>query len=91
MPTLKPLDSLAVVALAESVRTLVTAENHVTTGGLATMVAAILQEHSLQRPLHRVGLPDRFIECGTVPALQVKYGLTTDAIAETIARAALGT
>ena len=32
----------------------------------------------------RVGLPDRYIECGAVPTLQARYGLTTEALIDTI-------
>ena len=37
------------------------------------------------RPLARIGLPDRFIECGSVPTLQARYGLTAAAIVEAAA------
>ena len=32
----------------------------------------------------RIGLPDRFIECGSVPHLQSLYGLSTDALVATL-------
>ena len=32
----------------------------------------------------RIGLPDRYIECGAVPTLQTRYGLTTEAVVERI-------
>lgn len=76
--TIKPFDADAVAAFAASVDRLVTAENHVTRGGLATMVAETLYDHGLLKPLKRIGLPDRFVECGAVPALQQRYGLTAD-------------
>ena len=41
----------------------------------------------LVRPLERVGLPDQFIECGSVPFLQSKYGLTPEHIVEAARRA----
>jgi hypothetical protein len=31
-------------------------------------------------PVSLIGLPDQFVECGSVPCLQAKYGLTEDAI-----------
>ena len=69
-----------VTAFAASVPRLVVAENHVSAGGLASMVAEALFEAKLLRPLTRVGLPDRFIECGSVPTLQARYGLTAEAL-----------
>jgi transketolase len=80
VPTLKPLDRDAILALAARVPALVTAENHVVRGGLASLVAETLFDAKLQRPLARVGLPDAFIECGSVPHLQEKYGLTREAV-----------
>ncbi len=87
VPTLKPLDREAILALAERVPALVTAENHVARGGLASLVAETLFDAKLQRPLARVGLPDAFIECGSLPYLQEKYGLTGAALAAAARRA----
>ncbi len=88
-PTLKPFDAAAVAELAAGVRVIVTAENHVVRGGLATQVAEALFDARIHRPLVRVGLPDRFMELGAVPSLLRRAGLTADAIA-TAARDALG-
>ncbi len=85
VPTLKPFDASAVVEFAAGVDHLVTAENHVVSGGLATLVAEALFDAGVARTLTRVGLPDRFIECGSVPTLQAKYGISLDAITETAA------
>jgi transketolase len=77
VPTLKPFDTEAVAAFAAAVDRLATAENHVVQGGLASQVAEVLFDHGVQRALTRIGLPDRFIECGAVPTLQKRYGLDT--------------
>jgi transketolase len=83
--TLKPFDRDAVAAFASGVSRLVTAENHVVAGGLASLVAEAVFDAGLSKPLLRIGLPDRFIECGSVPHLQTKYGLTTERMIEAIA------
>lgn len=85
VPTIKPFDASAVVEFAAGVDHLVTAENHVVSGGLATLVAEALFDAGADRPLTRIGLPDRFIECGSVPTLQAKYGISLDAMTETVA------
>ena len=77
VPTLKPLDTQAIASFAAGVRGVVTAENHVARGGLATMVAEVLYDAGISTPLRRVGLPDQFIECGVVATLQERYGITT--------------
>lgn len=86
VPTLKPFDGEAVAAFARSAGRIITAENHVVRGGLASVVAETLFEHGLVKPLKRIGLPDRYLELGAVTTLQCRYGLTAEALAE----AALG-
>jgi transketolase len=81
--TIKPFDAAAVVAFARTVDRVVTAENHVVAGGLASLVAEALFDAGVAKPLIRVGLPDKFIECGSVPYLQDRYGLTAEKLAAT--------
>jgi transketolase len=88
VPTIKPFDAEAVAAFASKVDRVVTAENHVVSGGLATLVAEALYERGIVKPLTRIGIPDQYIECGTVPHLQAKYGLSTERVVEAIAGAA---
>ena len=57
-------------------------------GGLASLVVEALFERGHLKPLTRIGLPDRYIECGSVPHLQSLYGLTTERMIETIAASA---
>ena len=84
VPTIKPFDSEAVAEFAAGVDRLVTAENHVVVGGLASLVVETLFDAGVSRKVTRIGLPDRYVECGAVPTLQARYGLTTDAIVSTI-------
>lgn len=84
VPTIKPFDAEAVVNFAAGVDHLVTAENHVVSGGLATLVAEALFDAGVARPLTRIGLPDRFIECGSVPVLQASYGISLEAMIGTV-------
>ncbi|WP_137931507.1 transketolase family protein [Mesorhizobium comanense] len=84
VPTIKPFDAEAVAEFAAAVRHVVTAENHVVVGGLASLVVETLFDGGIAKTVTRIGLPDRYIECGAVPTLQAKYGLTTQAIVTTI-------
>lgn len=84
VPTIKPFDAAGVVGFARSVEHLVTAENHVVVGGLASLVTEALFEAGELRTVVRIGIPDRYIECGSVPTLQARYGLTTSSIVQTI-------
>ena len=80
VPTMKPFDAEAAVEFAKTVTRLVTAENHVVRGGLGSRVAEALFEAGIVKRLTRVGLPDRYLECGAVPTLQKRYGLTMEAL-----------
>jgi transketolase len=84
VPTIKPFDSEAVAEFATGVDHLITAENHVVIGGLASLLVETLFDAGVGRKVTRIGLPDRYIECGAVPTLQARYGLTTDAIISAI-------
>lgn len=84
VPTLKPFDAEAVSNFAASVGRIVTAENHVVVGGLASLVVETLFEAKIGRRVTRIGLPDQFIECGSVPVLQERYGLSIAAMMRTI-------
>ena len=77
VPTLKPFDAAAVAEFAGQVNCVVTAENHVVAGGLASQVAEALFDAGVATKLTRIGLPDRYIECGAVATLQRRYGITT--------------
>lgn len=80
VPTIKPFDAETVAAFAASVGQVVTAENHVVVGGLASLVVETLFDAGISKKVTRIGLPDRYIECGAVPTLQQKYGLTVEAV-----------
>ena len=83
-PTIKPFDTETVIDFAGSVGQLLSAENHVTVGGLGSLVAETLFNAGISKNLARIGLPDRYLECGSVPMLQDTYGLTTERIIGTI-------
>jgi transketolase len=87
MPTIKPFDGAAVVDFARSVGVVVSAENHVAVGGLASLVAEALFDAGVDRKLTRIGLPDRYIECGSVSLLQETYGLNTSRVIATVRNA----
>jgi len=88
VPTLKPLDTAAIAEFSAQAKAVITAENHVTRGGLGTMTAEVLFDAGITTPLTRIGLPDRFIECGVVASLQERYGITTRHLIEAASRTA---
>lgn len=78
VPTIKPFDAAGVLDFAGRYDRLVVAENHKTSGGLATLVTETLYDAGLLRPLVRIGLVDGFFECGSQEYLEAKYGLGLD-------------
>jgi len=79
--TLKPFDRESVMALVARVGTVVTAENHVVTGGLASSVADAVADAGLSVRIKRVGIPDAFCASGSVPYLVQRYHLDAESIA----------
>ena len=81
VPTLKPLDEDAIVAMAERTGAIVTAEDHSIIGGLGGAVAETLAEH-LPTRMKRIGIQDTFGESGSNEAILEKYGLTARHVAD---------
>jgi len=83
MSTLKPLDAEGVLRAAESSRLIVTVEEHSVIGGLGSAVSEVLSEkHPV--PVRRMGVRDTFGRSGKPEELLEFYGLTPDAIVNTI-------
>ncbi|HZO90670.1 MAG TPA: transketolase C-terminal domain-containing protein [Chthonomonadaceae bacterium] len=79
--TLKPFDREAVLSLVGRVPKVVTAENHVITGGLASAVADAVTDASVPIRLKRIGIPDCFCESGSLPYLAERYHMQAEDIA----------
>lgn len=77
---LKPLDWELVVACARETGALVTAEEHMVTGGLGSAVCEVLGEH-YPVPVRRIGLRDTFGISGKPGLLLTHYGLTATDVA----------
>lgn len=78
--TIKPFDTAAMLDHMASVKGgVVTLENHVTEGGIGSLMAEIIADHGLGKRLVRLGLKDTYAHGGSRPYLMHYYGL--DAIA----------
>jgi transketolase len=80
VPTLKPLDEESIIQVARETRTILILENHSTLGGLGSAVADTLCMAGLSVTMAKIGIPDRFIECGSIPYLTEKYGLSVGSV-----------
>jgi transketolase len=89
VPTIKPLDTEAILRAARTDRLVVTLENHTVVGGLAESVASTLAFAGVGTRLVPIALPDEFLAAGALPTLHDRYGLSTDAVVARV-RAELG-
>jgi 1-deoxy-D-xylulose-5-phosphate synthase len=84
MRFLKPLDENILQQVASKFRKIVTVENGVRNGGLGSAVLEWMNDHGYALPVVRIGLPDEFVEHGTVAELQKIVGLDTESIRQAI-------
>lgn len=74
LPTIKPLDSEAVINLAKSVKGIVTVEEHQIAGGMGSAVAECLAQHHPTK-ISFIGVKDLFGQSGTPDELIEHYGM----------------
>lgn len=78
VPTIKPLDNVAIVKAASKLsRLVVVAENHTVIGGLGEAVAGLLMREGVHPVFRQIGLPDAFLDAGALPTLHDRYGIST--------------
>ena len=80
----KPLDEELLESIASTFRRVVTVEDAQRAGGFGSAVLEWMSDHDKDVTVKRVGLPDRFIEHGTVGQLRHIAGTDIDAIVDAI-------
>ena len=80
----KPLDEELIETLAARHTHIITVEDNVISGGYGEHVAAFLKKRSLPVKLTTLGIPDRFIEQGTIDILYELCGIDAGHIAKQI-------
>ena len=84
MRFVKPLDAAMIARIAATHELLVTLEENVVAGGAGSAVNECLSALQLTIPVLNMGLPDRFIEHGTVAELLSDCGLDRTGIVDRI-------
>ncbi len=80
MRFLKPLDEKILHEVGTKYKRIITVEDGVRNGGLGSAVLEWMNDHGYQVQITRLGLPDQFVEHGTVAELQQIVGLDTESI-----------
>lgn len=84
MRFLKPLDTKAIDHAIEKASTIITVEDGAITGGLHSAVSEYLASKQSNIKVIALGIPDKFIEQGTVPELMAECGYNMESILKTI-------
>lgn len=81
---LKPLDGRLLQEVADNFKTIITVEDGVRSGGMGSAVLEWMSDHGFTPRIVRLGLPDKFVEHGTVDELRHICGISKDDIKEKI-------
>ena len=84
MRFLKPLDENILQEVAQRFDRIITVEDGIRNGGLGSAVAEWMEDHQQHPTIVRMGLPDKFVEQGTVDELQHFVGIDAEAIEQEI-------
>jgi transketolase len=85
VPTIKPLDESTILREAQrGGRLVVVAENHSIMGGLGEAVASLLLRSGVFPTFKQIALPDAFLDAGALPTLHDRYGISTEAICQSL-------
>ncbi len=80
----KPLDEALLQEVGEQFQRIVTIEDGARAGGIGSAVLEWMSDHHFTPAITRLGLPDHFVEHGSVPQLKALTGLDDDSIAKAI-------
>ncbi|MCC8143099.1 MAG: 1-deoxy-D-xylulose-5-phosphate synthase [Tannerellaceae bacterium] len=78
---LKPLDGELLEEIGEKFDKIVAVENGVIQGGFGSAVLEFMADHGYHPKVKRIGVPDQYIEHGTLPELYKLCGLDAESIA----------
>ena len=84
MRFLKPLDEAILDEVGRKFKHVITVENGVRQGGLGSAVLEWMNDHGYAPKVKRLGLPDNFVEHGTVKELQHIVGIDEEGIVKAI-------
>ncbi|QOI55369.1 transketolase family protein [Rouxiella badensis] len=81
LPSLWPLDELAVVELIKSHKKVITMEEHALSGGLGTIIGELILKYRLSQPLQAFGIPAyEFTHSSSRTALRRQFSIDTSGL-----------
>ena len=81
---LKPLDEAMLHEIGKQFKQVITIEDGALNGGMGSAVLEFMADNSYQPNISRIGIPDKFIEHGTVPELYKICGMDEESIVNKI-------
>ncbi|MDR0768748.1 MAG: 1-deoxy-D-xylulose-5-phosphate synthase [Dysgonamonadaceae bacterium] len=81
---LKPIDTELLHEVGRNFRRIITVEDGTVQGGLGSAVMEFMMENGYTPVIRRIGVPDHFIEHGTIAELRHLCGMDAESIAKTI-------
>ena len=78
---LKPIDEALLHEVGQKFKHIITVENGVACGGLGSAVLEFMADNHYTPQVNRLGIPDRFIEHGSIPELYQLCGIDCNSIA----------
>lgn len=81
---LKPLDEAMLYEIGKQFKQVITIEDGALNGGMGSAVLEFMADNNYQPNISRIGIPDKFIEHGTVPELYKICGMDEESIVNKI-------
>ena len=88
MRFIKPMDERLLGEVGRNFDEVITVEDGVRNGGFGSAVLEWMADHGFRARVTRLGLPDKFVEHGTVSQLQSIVGIDAGSITDAICKAA---
>ena len=83
MRFVKPLDENLLHTIFSTYKTIITVEDNTIKGGFGSAILEFASKNNYQHKIKTIGIPDEFIEHGSVLRLQNEIGLDADSLVNT--------
>ena len=87
---LKPLDELLLHEIFGKFKKIITVEDGTVIGGMGSAVLEFMADHGYNPKVRRLGIPDVFVEQGSVKELHHECGFDTEGIIRSTSQLILG-